>query len=62
VPAFGFQDMEQLPTVEDLQGIFRVPENSIGLGAYDRRGFAGHIEAGSGLCEWHRIIDVQPPN
>jgi hypothetical protein len=54
--------MEQLPTVEDLQGIFRVPENSIGLGAYDRRGFAGHIEAGSGLCEWHRIIDVQPPN
>jgi hypothetical protein len=40
----------------------RVPENSIGAAAYDRRGFAGHIEAGGGLCEWHRAIDFQPPN
>jgi hypothetical protein len=84
--------MKLLPTVDDLQGLWkrtnltaaggtidettfvrwgqvgqfyidiRIPENSAGADAFDRRGFAGHIKACGGLCEWHRAIDFQPPN
>jgi hypothetical protein len=39
----------------------RIPENATGESVYNRRGFAGHIDAGGGLCEWHRTIDFQPP-
>ena len=40
----------------------RIPVEAAGAGPFGRVGFAGHIDAGGGLCEWHRTIDFQPPN
>ena len=40
----------------------RIPVESADADHLDRMGFAGHIDVGGCICEWHRAIDFQPPN